>query len=240
MTAATVAVAGLGAGAAVKSPHALHEVVSQGRAIVGLVHAPTAPAPARVRSSSGTGATSVGPRRAEGPNAIALALRTGAVPSGGAAAGRDGAPRAGRASPYELPDAATGKTTQPARRPEVVAVPDRTAPGGVTEVGGQGSGPLGGSADGSVSAAPTGPLSLVDAILMGRTGAASTQTEASAGTATGADHVTPTSESVASSEVPGSAGGTAPSSGVGVSAHRGPPSTTVGDVLGAVTGAPQR
>ena len=236
VTAATVAAAGLGAGAAVKSPHALHEVMSQGRSIVGLGHVRGAPESARAPSASGVGATSVGLRRAAARDAAAIAGRTTTAPSHGTTA----APRGADASPHGLPDAATRKLTQPpeptlpARGPEVVAGPDRTASGGLTKGAGPGSVPVGGgSADESGSAAPTGPLSLVDAILTGKTGAASTQTQPSAGTATDDDHVSATSESSTSSDEPGSVS----SSGAGVSAHREPLSTTVGDVLGAVTGA---
>jgi RNA polymerase sigma factor (sigma-70 family) len=248
VTAATVAVAGLGAGAAVKSPQALHEVVSQGRSIVGLGDAPAAAKTSRPRAAPGAGSSSVGSLRLDRRSAAGVTRRAGAAPSTSTAGGRDPAPAAADGPSRGLPDAgATHRPTLPLgslalRKPDG-ATP--AAPGGAAKHDDVGSGLLGGGSPGQspadASGAPTDPLSLVGTILKGGSGSRPQSTDAATGTAStagGGDAVVSTSSDVVtSSATPASADGSVSSTGIGAS-HRGPLAKTVGDVLGAVTGAP--
>jgi RNA polymerase sigma factor (sigma-70 family) len=248
VTAATVAVAGLGAGAAVKSPHALHEVVSQGRSIVGLGQRPAAPETTRARPVPAAGSAGVGPLRADRRSATAVARRAGAHESQGTP-GRTAAPGAANAPSRGLPDAGVGKLTQPltttlpARKPDPVATPDRSASPGTTNGGGVGSGLLGGGSKGGSSSAgagaPSSPLSLVDAILKGNTGASTPETDVSEDAASDAGAVSTTSDPAAGSGSGSVDASEATSSGAAGAPHRGP-LHAVGDVLGAVTGAGSR
>ena len=126
VTAATVAVAGLGAGAAVKSPQVLNEVVSQGKSIVGLGHSPPAATTVRPRVAAGVGPSSVGPLRIDRRTAGAVARRAGPAPADATAKGRDAAPTGADGPSGGLPGAApTRKPTLPLgsslplRRPDV-------------------------------------------------------------------------------------------------------------------------
>jgi RNA polymerase sigma factor (sigma-70 family) len=244
VTAATVAVAGLGAGAAVKSPQALHEVVSQGKSIVGLGHAPAAKT-ARPRATSSAGLSSVGPLRIDRRTAVGRGRRAGVAPTHATATGRDAAPTGADVPSGGLPDAApTRKPTLPLsslplRKPDLTTTP----PGGAKH-NDAGSGLLGGGPGGEPSAgdsgAPTDPLSLVAAILKGGTGSRTPQPEVAAGTTSNDGVVSTSSEVATSSEGPASEDGTMSSTGTVGASRRGPLSKAVGDVLGAVTGAHQR
>jgi RNA polymerase sigma factor (sigma-70 family) len=243
VTVATVAVAGLGAGAAVKSPQALNEVVAQGKSIVGLGHASAA---ATMGRSSG-GSASVGPLRIDRRSAGGVARRAGSVPAHATANGRDGAPAGAAVPSGGLSDAApTRKPTLPLgsslplRKPDVATT---IAPGGARHLDagsglpGDGSG---GASSTDDSGAPTDPLSLVGAILKGGAGSATTKPDAPAGSASDDAAVSTSSELATSADEPASADGSVSSTGTVGASQRGPLSTTVGNALGAVTGALQR